>query len=100
MCADSWRFSNNGRFIPATSGTENALVESRMANLKRNRSWWLEDDGGICPACSQAYAYQTEYRCVACDGPVCAICVETRIEVEFICVDCVSANELAEAANA
>jgi hypothetical protein len=72
----------------------------RMANRKRNRPWWLEDDGGFCPACSQAYAYQTEYRCLACDGPVCGICVETTIEAEFICVDCESVSELAEAMGA
>jgi hypothetical protein len=71
----------------------------QMAGTKRNRPWWLEDDGGICPACSHAYAYQTEYRCIACDGPVCSVCIETTVEVEVICSGCVSC-ETAEAARA
>ena len=60
-----------------------------MPKPKRNRPWWLEEDGGSCPACSQAYAYQTEYRCVVCDGPLCTMCVETTtIEIEIRCSGC------------
>src|ERR1043165_7797779 len=72
----------------------------RMAKYQRNRPWWLEDEGGICPACGQAYAYQTEYRCAACDGPICAMCVETTIEVEVCCVGCESTNLRVEATGA
>lgn len=75
------------------------LLTSGMRKSKLNRPWWLEDGTDICPACNQAYAYQTEYRCVACDGPVCAMCVETTIEIEIFCSGCVS-SERAEAARA
>jgi hypothetical protein len=81
-------------------GTQNALVKPRMAKSQRNRPWWLEEDGGICPACGHAYAYQTEYRCVACDAPMCSLCVETTIEIEICCVGCESTDQRAEAAGA
>ena len=71
-----------------------------MAKFQRNRPWWLEDNDGICSACGHAYAYQTEYRCVTCDGPVCAICVETTIEVEVCCGGCESTDQKVEAVGA
>jgi len=71
-----------------------------MAKSLRKRPWWLEDDGGICPACGHAYAYQTEYRCVVCDGALCAMCIETTIEIEVRCVGCESTEQRAEAAGA
>ena len=71
-----------------------------MPKPKGNRPWWLEDDGGICPACSQAYAYQTEHRCVDCDGPLCVMCVETTIEIEIRCSDCCTPVEAAQTARA
>ena len=40
-----------------------------MARAKRNPPWWLDEGSETCPACSHAYVIQTEYRCVACDGP-------------------------------
>ena len=61
-----------------------------MQNIQRNRPWWLEDGSEICPACSQAYAYQTEFRCCACDGVVCAMCI--TIEVEIFCPGCIPAS--------
>lgn len=30
---------------------------------------------GHCPVCEQPLALDIEYRCVGCDGPVCALCV-------------------------
>jgi len=60
-----------------------------VSKNKRNVPWWLEQDGEICPACSHTYVYQTEYRCVGCDGPVCAFCVQQTVEMEFVCPTCV-----------
>lgn len=31
--------------------------------------------GGYCPHCEQPHALDIEYRCVGCDGEVCALCV-------------------------
>jgi hypothetical protein len=54
------------------------------------RPWWLEDGAENCPACSHTYVIQTEYRCVACDGPLCSLCVTSVFEAESSCPDCVS----------
>jgi hypothetical protein len=80
------------------------FVELKMPNIclgikavrktKRNQPWWLEAGTEICPACSHAYVIQTEYRCVACDGPLCEMCVERTIAVEVFCPGCIpSATE-------
>jgi hypothetical protein len=59
-----------------------------MAKTSKNPPWWLEEGTESCPACSHAYVYQTECRCVACDGAVCMECVQT-ISLETFCPDCV-----------
>jgi hypothetical protein len=64
-----------------------------MPGTKQKQPWWLEAGAEICPTCIQAYVYQTEYRCVACDGPVCAVCVVHTIEAEVFCPDCVGRGE-------
>ena len=65
-----------------------------MAKRQQVTPWWLEDGTEICSPCGQTYAYQTEYRCAFCDGPICALCVETTVSLEFFCPEC------REAANA
>ncbi len=50
--------------------------------------WWLTDTTETCPACSQAYAYHTEIRCLDCDGPLCPICVQVTTRFEFSCAEC------------
>ena len=60
-----------------------------MRKTKQNAPWWLEEGTEICPACSHTYVIQTEYRCVACDGAICAMCVETVTTTEVLCVGCV-----------
>lgn len=40
-----------------------------------------------CPACLQLYPYELEYRCSACDGPLCPTCI-VRIEATWVCSDC------------
>ena len=57
-----------------------------MAKTKQ-QAWWLEAGSETCPACSHTYAYRTEFYCLDCDGPVCALCVETHT-VESLCPDC------------
>ncbi|MEK6335011.1 MAG: hypothetical protein AABM67_08690 [Acidobacteriota bacterium] len=59
-----------------------------MRKPKRNQAWWLEAGTENCPACSHTYVIQTEYRCVACDGPVCHMCVEHTIVAEVFCRGC------------
>ena len=44
---------------------------------------------GHCPACEQPHALDIEYRCVGCDGPVCALCVVVvREHQEAWCPTC------------
>jgi hypothetical protein len=50
--------------------------------------WWLEPGTEICPACGHTYVIQTEYRCVECDGAICAMCVGTATATEVFCVGC------------
>lgn len=50
--------------------------------------WWLADATETCPACSQAYAYHTEIRCLDCDGPLCPVCVQMTAELEYSCPTC------------
>ena len=64
------------------------LGRKRMGKRKQNTPWWLEQGTEICPACSQAYVFQTEYRCVACDGQVCSDCVHLTTLLEVFCPDC------------
>ncbi len=51
--------------------------------------WWIAADGESCDFCLQTYAYEIEYRCVACDAPVCPFCVVTvRKTREAYCPTC------------
>jgi len=61
---------------------------------RRQPSWWLADEGGICSACGHPYAYQTESYCAACDAAVCAICVQRTITLEMICPGCAVSETL------
>lgn len=61
----------------------NTIVRKSM----KTAPWWLEPGTEICPACSHTYVIQTEYRCVACDGAICSMCVETTT-TEVLCVGC------------
>src|SRR6266498_3165553 len=64
-----------------------------VKKTKQNLPWWLEQGVEICPACGHTYVYQTEYRCVECDGPVCSVCVTRTIEMEFSCPTCISPED-------
>ena len=60
--------------------------------------WWAHGGSERCPRCLQLYAYEVEFRCVDCDGPLCPFCVVTaKVEVSSVavadarcgeCVDC------------
>lgn len=42
-----------------------------------------------CRHCLQAYAYELEITCVACDGPLCPACVvQERFDAVRLCPDC------------
>jgi hypothetical protein len=53
--------------------------------------WWLGGDEE-CPHCGQRYAYEMEYRCAACDGALCPLCV-VKQEASVRCPDCVGERE-------
>lgn len=59
-----------------------------MTKLRLLKAWWLEDGTEICPICNQLYLYETEYRCVDCDGPSCENCVEVRESSTVVCKPC------------
>jgi len=69
---------------------KNCLSIKVVRNIKRNQSWWLEAGSEICPACSHTYVIQTEYRCIACDGPICEMCVERTIAADVFCPGCIT----------
>jgi len=50
--------------------------------------WWLIETGEICCACGQQYARGTEIYCDACDGSVCAICVQQTETLAVVCPGC------------
>lgn len=62
-----------------------------MAKRQFLQPWWLEDGTEICSVCHHLYLYETEYRCVDCDGPVCANCIETT---RMVCSPCAKHDEV------
>jgi hypothetical protein len=64
-----------------------------MAKLRRVQAWWLEEGTEICPACNQLYLYETEYRCVDCDGPMCSQCVPVKQTLTIVCPTCLEYPE-------
>lgn len=45
-----------------------------------------------CRHCLQLYAHELEVACVACDGPLCALCVvQARFAAARLCPDCAPA---------
>ena len=57
--------------------------------------WWATPGSERCPVCLLTYHVETEYRCAACDGPLCPDCAATRvttIEVGLLCADCAPAD--------
>jgi len=63
-------------------------MSKSQQKVRGMQSWWLSDLTETCSACSQAYAYHTEIRCIDCDGPMCPICVQVTTRLEFSCPDC------------
>jgi hypothetical protein len=43
--------------------------------MEKRRPYWLSGGTERCRACSHAYVLEMEYRCAACDGGLCALCV-------------------------
>jgi hypothetical protein len=69
-----------------------------MAVPVRELPWWAAGGSERCPRCLQLYAYEVEYRCVDCDGPLCPFCAVTAsVEVRDVrcgdCVDCEQGEE-------
>lgn len=66
-----------------------------MARI-REASWWTTPGSERCPVCLLTYHRETEYRCAACDGPLCPDCAATRrttLTVELTCSDCEVADD-------
>ncbi|MDX1622861.1 MAG: hypothetical protein R3199_02650 [Gemmatimonadota bacterium] len=50
---------------------------------------WVERADEPCPFCLQRYVLELEVRCVACDQPVCPVCVvRIRENRELLCPEC------------
>src|SRR5207237_8678800 len=85
---DNWRRKKYFRvrtclLLSRKFGTEYASGLDTVRNTKHKRGWWLEEDVEVCPACGQTYAFQTEFRCIGCDGVVCAMCATETTETEI-----------------
>lgn len=61
-----------------------------MVTPVRELPWWAHGGSERCPRCLQLFAYEVEYRCVECDGPLCPFCaVSVTVEVrEVRCHGC------------
>ena len=49
---------------------------------------WLSGGTERCEHCAQAYVYEMEHRCLACDGPVCPLCARITGGVGVHCPAC------------
>jgi hypothetical protein len=51
--------------------------------------WWLDGGSESCTACTHSYAYEMEFRCVACDRGLCCHCVRLDVSSRTVlCTDC------------
>ena len=59
--------------------------------------WWAAPGSERCPVCLLTYHVESEYRCEACDGPLCPDCAVTRVTsvtvVQLFCADCEAGEE-------
>lgn len=61
---------------------------------RHSDAWWLEGGGEQCEFCLRRYVYEVEVRCVACDAPVCPLCVvRVRETLETYCPSCPPGEE-------
>ena len=57
-------------------------------------NWWNEPGTEVCGHCLQRYAYEIEYRCSWCDGPLCPMCVVyIRGTRRPVCPECLKSGE-------
>ncbi|MFW6325015.1 MAG: hypothetical protein ACOC0U_08135 [Desulfovibrionales bacterium] len=55
----------------------------------RDSPWWLDQGEEVCEHCFQRYAYEMEYRCEYCDGPICPLCIATIEKSSMLlCPEC------------
>jgi hypothetical protein len=53
------------------------------------RPYWIDDGTESCGACTHAYVYEMEFRCVACDRGICCHCVGMSVSKrEVLCPEC------------
>ncbi|BES70621.1 hypothetical protein RE428_16390 [Marinobacter nanhaiticus D15-8W] len=51
--------------------------------------WWLSPGGEYCPFCSGSWHAEALAYCMACDRPVCHICVAETVESDdLLCPEC------------
>ena len=55
---------------------------------KSDTAHWLSGATERCDHCGQFYVYEMEYRCTACDGPVCPLCVHSEWKADVHCPTC------------
>ncbi|HMG36016.1 MAG TPA: hypothetical protein VKM94_18920 [Blastocatellia bacterium] len=61
-----------------------------MAKRRLEVPWWLEQGTEVCAECEITYDYHVEYRCTACDAPLCPMCAEVVVQSEVFCRPCAS----------
>lgn len=68
-------------------GPEGVLPNKHEGSGERRGRIQVAD--GWCPSCEQRHTLDIEYRCVGCDGGVCALCVVVvRERQEAWCPEC------------
>ena len=75
--------------MKATKARATASAKARAkAGAKKILSWWKRGGEESCGFCTHSYAYEMEYRCVACDRGVCPCCVVVRERDLLFCPEC------------
>lgn len=51
--------------------------------------WWLSPGGEDCPFCTGSWHAEALAYCIACDRPVCHVCMEAAVDSEdLLCPEC------------
>ncbi|MFZ0242730.1 MAG: hypothetical protein WAL90_13890 [Desulfobacterales bacterium] len=57
-------------------------------NQKNDFFYWLGGGTETCEHCGQLYVYEMEFRCGACDRPVCPLCARAEWGEKAACPEC------------
>jgi hypothetical protein len=72
-------------------------LEERERGMERiGRVWWKHEQTAWCGFCWQGYPWELHVACVACDRPVCPLCIQRQRQDDHEagpghwCPDCVA----------